>query len=44
MLQTVDDINYQLINVTMNYDSWCNITGTLHEVKKQWDEYLKNLI
>lgn len=44
MLQTVDDINYQLMNVTMKYDSWCDITGTLLEVKKQWDDYLKNLI
>ena len=43
MLQTVDDINYQLLNVTMEYNSWCNIKGTLSEVKKQWDEYLKKL-
>lgn len=42
MLQTVDDINYQLINVSMTYDSWCNIEGTLHEVKEQWLKYLIN--
>ena len=40
MLQTIDDVNYQLINTSMNYDSWCNIEGTLSEVKEQWVKYL----
>ena len=43
MLQTVDDVNYELINISNEGNSWFNVRGTLSEVKEEWIKHLTKL-